>query len=46
VTAAGLTLLGSGADVLTGRSHVGGEVAHLPLLAGALGLLLTGKSQP
>jgi predicted anti-sigma-YlaC factor YlaD len=35
LTAAGLTLLGSGADVLTGRSHLGGEVAHLLLLAGA-----------
>src|SRR5215207_146456 len=46
VTAAGLTLLGSGADLLTGRSHIGGEVAHLPLLAGALGLLLTRPSRP
>jgi hypothetical protein len=46
LTAAGLTLLGSGADLLTGRSHIGGEVAHLPLLAGALGLLLTRPSRP
>ena len=46
VTAAGLTLLGSGADVLAGRSHLGGEVAHLPLLAGALGLLLIRAGGP
>ena len=46
VTAAGLTLLGSGADVLAGRSQLGGEVAHLPLLAGALGLLLIRLSGP
>jgi len=46
VTAAALTLLGSGADVLTGRSHISGEVAHLPLVAGALGLLLTRPSRP
>jgi hypothetical protein len=46
LTAAGLTLLGSGADLLTGRSHLGGEVAHLPLLAGALGLLLIRLSGP
>jgi hypothetical protein len=46
LTAAALTLLGSGADVLAGRSHVGGEVAHLPLLAGALGLALTRPGRP
>ena len=46
LTAAVLTLLGSGADVLTGGSHLGGEVAHLPLLAGALGLLLTMPDRP
>lgn len=41
LTAAALTLLGAGVDLLSGRSHVGGEIAHLPLLAGAVGLLLT-----
>ena len=46
LTAAALTLLGSGADVVTGRSQPGGELAHLPLLAGALGLLLTRPSRP
>ena len=46
LTAAGLTLLGSGADLLSGRSHLSGEVAHLPLLAGAVGLLLTQPSRP
>jgi len=46
LTAAGLTLLGSGADVLAGRSHLGGEVAHLPQLAGALGLLLIRAGGP
>ena len=45
LTAAGLTLLGSGADLLSGRSHLSGEVAHLPLLAGAVGLLLTQPSR-
>jgi predicted anti-sigma-YlaC factor YlaD len=46
LTAAVLTLLGSGADVLTGRSHPSGEVAHLPLVAGALGLVLTRPRGP
>ena len=46
LTAATLTLLGSGADVLAGRSHLGGEVAHLPLVAGALGLALTRPRRP
>ena len=46
LTAAALTLLGSGADLLGARSHSGAEVAHLPLLAGAVGLLLTQPRRP
>jgi hypothetical protein len=46
LTAAVLTLVGSGADVLAGRSDLGGEVAHLPLLAGALGLALIRLGRP
>jgi predicted anti-sigma-YlaC factor YlaD len=41
LTVAALTLAGSATDVLGGRSQLAAEAAHLPLLAGVVGLALT-----
>ena len=46
VTVVGCTLVGSAADVLAGRSQLGYEVAHLPLVAGLVGLLLARPGRP
>jgi predicted anti-sigma-YlaC factor YlaD len=40
LTVAALILAGAVADLLAGRSQFGGEVAHLPVVVGVVGLLL------
>jgi predicted anti-sigma-YlaC factor YlaD len=48
LTVVALILAGSVADVLAGRSQLAGEVAHLPLVVGVLGLALArpGRRRP
>jgi predicted anti-sigma-YlaC factor YlaD len=41
LTVTALTVFGASADLLAGRHPLGNEVAHLPLLGGTLGLVLT-----
>jgi predicted anti-sigma-YlaC factor YlaD len=41
LTVTAFTVAGASADLLVGRHQLGSEVAHLPLLAGTLGLVLT-----